>query len=222
MLSSLIKAGAQECSDDSAPDYVLILLLWALCVHGEQYGQLFESLGAGEEELKNLLRDHPKEVKALWRCRAVAEILGKPMLGKLLLLRLGEMLIAAQSASDLALLVKAANTLPKWAFESADEEGWDGPLQPEEESGGRMQPLFGFFDDPREPDLERRIRNMRQLIEVIASPPTYHPGLGPDEEPPPDTPEARAKRFEELAWMMAGGVPCEDDSEVGRHGGRPH
>jgi|GEM_PF-5540747 len=129
-------------------DPVLCLLLFAAAVKGGRPSELMEQLGVDEPRIEELFSGSEQNLTFFSQLAAAAELMDRQTLGRLLRLRLGELLLTARKGSELSALTRAAAKLPPWAF------GEEEPQEPAEstEPAEDPEPSVARASRPRSAD----------------------------------------------------------------------
>jgi hypothetical protein len=101
-------------------DPVVCLLMWAVALKGEPARALLKALGVQEAELCGMFDGREHELAAMRRLRTVGEVFGRELMGKLLIAKLAELVMRAESGRELEPLIRAAGRLPDWVFGEAE------------------------------------------------------------------------------------------------------
>ena len=103
-------------------DPVTCLLLFAAAVKGGAPSELMLELGVDDARIEEIFSSSEQDLAALSQLAALSELLDREMLGRLLRVKLAELLLTARKGTELSALTRAAAKLPPWAFGEAEVE----------------------------------------------------------------------------------------------------
>ena len=161
-------------------DPVICLLMWAVALRGEGARALLSVFGVQEAELAGMFEGLEEELAAMRRLRTVGELFKRELMGKLLISKLAELTMRADSGRELEPLVRAAAKLPDWAFGDAEAQAGAARTQGQRAGGLTLAELSALspagdgngapaeaYEDLENMTLEEALAETRELLGEI-------------------------------------------------------